>query len=154
MVVANRRHSDKAMLTPPANRHIKYFVIHHSATPDDQYIDASEIHAWHMTRGFDGIGYNYVITEDGDLQHGRPEYWIGAHTKGFNTESIGICITGTGAPNGSQSQTLHDLCFALAQRYPEATVVGHRDLAGIERTECPGFDVSDFLWTKSIGPGV
>ena len=142
------------MLTPAANREIKYLVIHHSGTKPGQWLDAPEIHQWHLARGWDGIGYNYVITDDGGLQHGRPEYWVGSHTKGFNEVSIGICICGTGLPNGSQEQTLHDLCFALAHRYPNAKVVGHRDLAGKDHTECPGFEISELEWTKSIGPGI
>jgi N-acetylmuramoyl-L-alanine amidase len=139
------------MLSPPANRQIDYFIIHHSATPNGRPVDSPEIHAWHKERGFDGIGYNYVILEDGKIEHGRPEYWVGAHTSGFNTQSIGICIIGTGLPNGLQESALHDLCFALAQRYPDAVVKGHRDLAGKDHTECPGFDVEELEWTKTIG---
>lgn len=140
------------MLSPKANRRIKYFVLHHSATPPAHDIDATEIHAWHMERGFDGIGYNYVILLNGQLQHGRPEYWVGAHAKEVNTESIGICVVGTGLPNGAQEATLHDLLFALAQRYPEAKVVGHRDVAEEGHTECPGYDVTDLGWVTAIGP--
>ena len=127
-------------LTTKANRQIDYIVVHHAATPNDRPLDAAEIHTWHLQRKFSGIGYNYVVLNDGEVQSGRPEYWVGAHAKGHNTRSIGVCITGTGEPHGNQRIGLLELLNALMERYPGAALVGHRDLD--PTSECPGFDVA------------
>ena len=35
-----------------------------------------------------------VIRKNGLTENGRPEFWIGAHVYGFNTESLGVCLIG------------------------------------------------------------
>ena len=131
------------MLTPRANRTIKYIVVHHSATNPDHPVDAAEIHAWHTERGFDGIGYNYVVCVDGIVEQGRPEYWIGSHAAPHNTASIGVCIVGTGYPSTyAQRHSASLLLRKLLKRYPDAKLVGHSDLSN---TKCPGFDVHVLL---------
>lgn len=130
-------------LTPKANRPIELIVIHHSATPNASVtVDAQEIHRWHKEQGFLGIGYNYVVLKDGTVEAGRPEYWVGAHAKGKNTLSIGVCIVGTGEPEGDQNKQAKLLVAALKNRYPTAKVCGHNNLGD---TECPGFDVDTWL---------
>jgi len=130
------------MLTSRANREIKYIVVHHSATTPGNDVEAAEIHAWHKERSWSGIGYNYVVGVAGNVESGRPEYWVGAHTKGHNSESIGVCIIGTGFPQAKgQLESAKELLRQLLNRYPNAKLVGHRDLN--DNTECPGFDVSE-----------
>jgi N-acetylmuramoyl-L-alanine amidase len=132
-------------LTPKADRDIRYIVLHHSATPNtSETVDAQEIHRWHKERGFLGIGYNYVVLKDGTVEAGRPEYWVGAHAKGNNTISLGVCIVGTGEPEGAQDASTRELVNALLARYPTAKVRGHGELPGND-TECPGFDVDTWL---------
>ena len=48
----------------------------------------------HLNFGWNGIGYHKVILRNGEIQDGRPEYWIGAHVKGKNTVSLGVCLIG------------------------------------------------------------
>ena len=67
---------------------IRYLVVHCADTPDDQPLDASDIHRMHLGFGWNGIGYHRVICRDGRIEHGRPDYWIGAHVKGFNEISL------------------------------------------------------------------
>lgn len=45
-------------------------------------------------RGFDDIGYNFLIGGDGRAYEGRGWNKQGAHTKGFNEKSIGIAFSG------------------------------------------------------------
>lgn len=132
------------MLTPKAHRDIQYIIVHHAATDPDNWVDAAEIHAWHtQDRKWAGIGYNYVVCTDGTIEPGRPEYWVGAHTRGQNRKSIGVCLIGTGFPKSeSQRQSATALIKALLERYPEAQLKGHSDFAN---TECPGFDVNRLL---------
>ena len=45
-----------------------------------------DIHNLHLSFGWDGIGYHKIILRNGIIQNGRPEYWVGAHVYGKNTE--------------------------------------------------------------------
>ena len=99
-------------------------------------------------RGFADIGYHYYITRDGLVHAGRPLYTVGAHVTGYNAHSIGICYEGgldmRGRPKDTrtleQKETLRKLLERLKEDYPEAKVVGHRDLPGVKK-DCPCFEV-------------
>ena len=108
-------------------------------------ITASDIRDWHIDRGWSDIGYHYVIRRDGTLEDGRPIEQAGAHTKGRNTNSIGICLIG-GADSFDytldQMDVLVDLVETLEETYPNATVHGHNEFSG---KACPQFDVQAFF---------
>lgn len=142
-------------------------IIHCSATREGQDIGAKEIDAMHKQRGFNGIGYHYVIRLDGTVEPGRSETAIGAHcnTKGFSKESynrhsIGICYVGGLDKNGKskdtrtpqQKEALINLINDICRRYPIVELLGHRDTSPdlngngeVEPAEyikaCPCFDV-------------
>jgi N-acetylmuramoyl-L-alanine amidase len=101
-----------------------------------------------MENGWSGIGYHYVIQEDGTLEHGRPEYWVGAHCLWHNETTIGICLIGMGGDaTESQLLTLRDIIRTqLHLRYPNAQVVGHCDLDPTNKPDCPGFDVKGWYY--------
>ena len=73
---------------------IKFLVVHCSDTPNEDNIGAIEIHKMHLNFGWNGIGYHKIIRRNGKIEDGRPEFWIGAHTKGLNKESLGVCLIG------------------------------------------------------------
>lgn len=132
---------------------ITKLIIHCSATKPDQDIGADEIRDWHVNKnGWSDIGYHYVICRDGMLEHGRPENKPGAHAKGYNSESIGICLVGgvdddgRGVANFAMAQyvELWELVSRLLKKYPSAEVLGHRDLPGVAK-DCPCFDVREFF---------
>ena len=144
---------------PKVPRTINLIVIHCSATRVDRDFTAADVDAAHRFRGFRCAGYHYYIRKSGVVEPMRPEYMIGAHAKGFNAHSIGICYEGGLNPQGEPYDTrtleqrlaMHKLVHSLWLRYPDARVVGHRDLSpdinhdGIisprERIkECPCFD--------------
>jgi N-acetylmuramoyl-L-alanine amidase len=125
---------------------IDYIVIHCSDSPHGRGDGAKEIHRWHKERGFDGIGYHYVINEQGGCENGRPLYWAGAHVKGYNSRSIGICLIGEGTYTLEQWDTLETLTSYLTNRFKDAVVVGHNDLD--KSKPCPCFDVKE--WYQSI----
>lgn len=150
-------------------RKITRIVIHCSATREGQDHDVEDIWRWHKQRGFRDVGYHYVVRLDGTVERGRPEEQPGAHVAGrdpvtgvrFNDDSIGICYIGGVAANGvtpkdtrtaEQKVALRRLVGTLRLKYPEAVVVGHRDLSPdtdkdgkVEPHEwlkaCPSFDV-------------
>jgi len=123
---------------------INKIVIHCSDSPNDRGDTAQNIHQWHLERGFDGIGYHYVVLPTGDIENGRPEYWQGAHVRGHNKGSIGICLIGVDDFTRDQLTALRYLIMQLIHKHPLAEVFGHRDLDP-NRT-CPNFDVKEWLY--------
>lgn len=128
-------------------RQITKIIIHCSATPEGADISASQIDKWHRRRGFKSIGYHFVIRLDGTIEPGRDISLIGAHCKGHNAASIGICYIGGVDKNGkpkdtrtpAQSEALRGLVGRLKESFPEATVHGHNEFSS---KACPSFDVS------------
>ena len=56
---------------------INSLIIHCSDTDDDLDLRAQDIHKMHLGFGWDGIGYHKIICKNGDVENGRPEYWVG-----------------------------------------------------------------------------
>lgn len=141
-------------------RNIKYIIVHCSATAEGKDFKAKDIDKWHRQRGFTCIGYHYVIDIDGKIETGRPESQVGAHCKGYNSVSIGVCYIGGVAKDGktpkdtrtaAQKDSLRRLLIELKRKYPSAVICGHRDMSPdlnhdgkIEPSEwmkaCPSFD--------------
>jgi N-acetylmuramoyl-L-alanine amidase len=118
-------------------RTINKHIIHCSAS---MHGNAKEIDRWHKERGFDCIGYHYVILRNGDIELGRPISKIGAHVKGHNTDSIGTCLIGDkGDFTPIQYRSLHILHTILKGVYPNITVHGHNEFD--KNKTCPTFDV-------------
>ena len=131
-----------------------YLVIHCSATRADQEITAEHIRRWHVDdNSWSDIGYHWVIERDGKIQHGRHAQSQGAHVRGHNHESIGICLVGGMAENGDpednftpeQWLVLEMLIEVLQVRYPAAQVVGHYYFTPYKT--CPNFVVEHWLET-------
>ena len=125
---------------------IELLVVHCSDTPDDEPLRARDIQAMHLGFGWDGIGYHRVIGRDGLCEAGRPEYWRGAHVRGVNDRSLGVCLIGRHEFTAAQMDSLAALLAEWQQRYPQARVVGHRDAVETHKT-CPNFDASAW-WRK------
>lgn len=134
---------------------ITHLVVHYSASYADQNLTVKDIDRMHRDRGWQMVGYHYVIRRDGTVERGRPDSMVGAHVGGQNTGKLGICWIGgldratgpnKGVDNRTEVQTtaLIALIRELLKKYPGAKVVGHRDLAP---TQCPGFDVPAW-WAK------
>ena len=141
-----------------------YIVIHATASKPSQDIGVAEIDEWHRARGWSVCGYHAVIRLDGSLEFGRHFDDVGAHVKGYNRESLGIALVGgldvVGHPadtfNDAQLYTLSMVVEMLLEAYPDAKVLGHRDLSPdadgdgvVEQSEwlkdCPCFDVRGFF---------
>ena len=75
-------------------REIKLLVIHCSATRCNVPFTVEQLRQCHLQRGFKDIGYHFYITRNGELHHCRPVSEPGAHVRGFNRHSIGICYEG------------------------------------------------------------
>ena len=129
-------------------RHIDLIVIHCSATRCNRDFPVEALEACHRARGFNGIGYHYYITRDGQLHLTRSEAVPGAHAKHYNKNSIGICYEGgldeKGKPadtrTPAQKRTLLALLKSLRVDFPDAEILRHRDLPWVKKA-CPCFDV-------------
>lgn len=134
-------------------RYINKIILHCSATPEGRHIDVDTIRRWHLKRGWSDIGYHFVIYLDGTIVPGRPVERSGAHTKGLNANSIGVCYIGgveaekrndkwpakdTRTPQ--QIDAMERLISDLFAEYPEATLHGHNEFAA---KACPSFDVQE-----------
>jgi N-acetylmuramoyl-L-alanine amidase len=111
-------------------------------------INAEVIDRWHKARGWKGIGYHFVILLDGKIETGRMINKCGAHTKGYNCSSIGICYIGGVEKNGKtpkdtrtpeQIASMLELLRVLRKMYPDAKIHSHRDFAA---KACPSFDAT------------
>lgn len=127
---------------------IKLLVVHCSDTEDKKNLDAKYIHNMHLSFGWDGIGYHKIIQRSGKVENGRPEYWIGAHVKGKNKFSLGVCLIGRKKFTTKQFVSLERVLRKWKFTYPYAKIVGHCDTGDTEKS-CPNFDVLN--WTKFRG---
>jgi N-acetyl-anhydromuramyl-L-alanine amidase AmpD len=144
-------------------------VVHCSATGPDADIGAADIARWHRQRGFDTIGYHFVIRRNGTRETGRPENTVGAHVRGHNLNSIGVCLAGgtnaAGKPDNNftaaQFASLEALLNELRGRYRKARICGHRDLSPDKNEDgkitpnefikaCPSFDVAQWLTQRGL----
>ena len=126
---------------------IKLLVIHCSDTDDNDDITSRDIHQMHLDFGWDGIGYHKIILRCGKIENGRPEYWIGAHVKGKNDISLGVCLIGRNQFTKNQFFSLEKILRKWKSLYPKAKIVGHCDTGNTKKT-CPNFDV--ITWSKTL----
>lgn len=149
----------------------KQVIIHCAATPNGKPISVERIDDMHRRRGFKRtkknvaafnsdlkhIGYNFYIDVDGSCHNGRGLNEVGAHVRGHNRGTVGVCMAGTDKFTDAQWMTLRNLAKALEYMYRNDVVFkGHRDYSPdlngdgkITSNEfiklCPGFDVSRWV---------
>ncbi|MCF7810928.1 N-acetylmuramoyl-L-alanine amidase [bacterium] len=140
-------------------RKIDSVVLHCSDSP---YGNAALIESWHKARGFKSIGYHYIIlngypTEqsynnkhpqfrlDGHIETGRPLERIGAHARGYNRNSIGICLIGKRQFTGMQFRALTELIEKIRIDHPQARLIGHYELDN--HKTCPNIDMD---WLRRV----
>lgn len=143
---------------------VRFLIVHCSATPAHLDIGADEIRIWHRRRGWLDIGYHFVIRRNGAIENGRPLDRPGAHAIPYNQISLGICLVGGAERSGKsnipdiatdnftvqQRRSLHALLVKLQQKFPDARVIGHRDVPNTNK-ECPSFDVKAW-WAANQPP--
>lgn len=110
-------------------------VLHHAAATK---CSVEDVHSWHLANGWAGIGYHFLVRKDGSVWAGRPENTVGAHAKGYNSTSIGICFEGnfeTESMPDAQKLAGIELVAYLKDKYSVKDVKGHGELMS---TACPG----------------
>lgn len=140
---------------------INKIIIHCSASDDPGHDNLEAIKDLHTSppskvfkwgkyttngRGWSDVGYHFFISKNGVLFNGRPENIIGAHARGHNRDSIGICLSGErNLPTAEQGKTLEKICKDLCKRYAlsKMDIIGHKDLDN--KKTCPNFDVHELV---------
>lgn len=110
-------------------------ILHHSA---GLKASAEDIHRWHLANGWSGTGYHFLVRKDGSVYRLRPEWAVGAHATGSNSDSIGICFEGnfmTETMPEEQKRAGKELVAWVKGKYGFTKVQAHRD---VQSTSCPG----------------
>ena len=133
----------------------KYIIVHHSASDEG---NALGIYRAHRSRGWDTVGYDFVIDngtagkEDGQIE--ASPRWIkqldGAHCKAgnMNSQGIGVCLVGNFSKEDVSQKQMDSLVYLvniLRSYYtiPSQNILGHGQVPGAQ-TECPG---TKFPWS-------
>ena len=127
-------------------RTIDLIVVHCSATRCDKPFPVTALIRCHADR-FGFTGYHYYIRRSGYVYQTRHEQLVGAHAKGYNAHSLGVCYEGGLDAKGKSKDTrteeqkhaLWALLKSLKEDYPNAVILGHRDLPHVAKN-CPCFD--------------
>jgi len=140
-------------------RKIDEIIIHAAATRPGWREDEStiskveEVRRWHVDeRGWSDIGYHFMIDRDGTVEDGRPVSRAGAHVRGHNANSIGVCLFGGHGAAATddfydhftpeQDAALRELIDTLVGKYGTLQISGHNEYSA---KGCPGFQVGDWL---------
>lgn len=142
---------DGKMMDSPQS--VRFLVIHCSATKCNRNYTEKQLLRDHKARGFRTVGYHFYCRKDGSLTQFRKLLEVGAHARPYNRCSIGICYEGgldeEGRPANTlthaQHRVIRHLLLQLKILFPQAEIVGHRDLPGATPKECPCFNAAELF---------
>lgn len=134
---------------------IDAIFVHCSATKPTQNIGVREIRQWHKEQGWLDVGYHYIIKRDGTVEAGRDESAVGSHAKGYNHNSIGVCLVGGIDGSGkfeanftpAQMSALRSLLVTLLAKYEGSKLMAHHEVAP---KACPSFDVRRWWYNNEL----
>ena len=139
------------LMLDKSRRKIRKIILHCSATIEGKDYTVEQIRQWHLKRGFNDIGYHYVIYRDGTIHNGRHVDQSGAHTLAHNHDSIGICYIGGLDANSKpkdtrtdkQKESMYKLIDKLLKLYNLTIndVYGHYQF---QNKACPCFKIETF----------
>lgn len=155
----------KTLKLPTKSRYTDEVILHTSATRPDWYSDKTlqekikEIRRWHTSppNNWSDIGYHFLIDRDGTIGFGRDINKTGAHTKGHNTNTIGICLIG--GHGGTKTDKFEDhytpeqeealllLLNSMKQAGWYTKLTGHNQYAA---KGCPCFYVPHFKKLRNL----
>lgn len=132
---------------------ITTLTIHHTVSPPDRSIES--IASYHVnSNGWPGIGYHFVIKDDGRIYQTNyletKSYHAGSYTApgDENAVSVGVTLQGdftNDPPPQAQLDAARELVAYLKGVLPSVTaVLGHRQMPGAS-TACPGATWAQWL---------
>ncbi|MHA1401537.1 MAG: peptidoglycan recognition protein family protein [Candidatus Heimdallarchaeaceae archaeon] len=153
----NETNTYKNLLHDRQNNFPEEIILHHSGginsnpLEDTSHHTAEMMEAWHLSKGWSGLGYHFVIHKDGEVWKGRPEHINGAHTLGRNFKSLGVCLAGNfdaTMPTEAQKTALKELLVDLMDKYSidKEKVYPHRHFSN---KTCYGNNLSDD-WAQNL----
>lgn len=136
-------------------RVINEIILHCTATREGVDVSAAMVDKWHKQRGWNGIGYHYLIRLNGDVEKGRADDVVGAHCKHHNSHSLGVAyvggVDGNGKPKDTrtekQRETLLALVTELLEQYPTINKISPH--YAYDNKACPSFNVDE--WLDDVG---
>lgn len=135
-------------------KNINRIILHVLETKRSMDVGVDTVRLWHKNRGFDDVGYHFIIRFNGDIEIGRPMDVVGAHTKGHNIHSLGIALEGgyggVDMRTSQQKESLENLLKSLSCIVgSEVAVFGHNTYSS---KACPNFDaVSEYNPMAEVG---
>lgn len=132
-------------------RNIHYIVVHCTATPPETTVESIKRY-WRENLKWKNPGYHYIILRSGEIMSLLLESEVANGVKGYNKNSIHISYIGGVDKNNqpidnrtdAQKEAMFNKLIALTEKYPKATILGHRDFPGVTKM-CPSFDVKEWL---------
>tara|TARA_R100000322_G_C5444544_1_gene191412 strand:+ start:895 stop:1425 length:531 start_codon:yes stop_codon:yes gene_type:complete len=125
---------------------IDRIVVHQTATEDNGQFTAYNIASFHVnTNDWAGIGYHYLITDDGTIYQTNPDNVSSYHASGYNTRSLGVAITGDHDLGDEISTKKYNalvyLLAKLCNKYnlSSSAIVGHNETGSPK--QCPSLDM-------------
>ncbi|KAJ7316618.1 hypothetical protein JRQ81_002780 [Phrynocephalus forsythii] len=130
---------------------LHFVYVHHTSSPSEPCrtfsacaADMRSMQRFHQDiRGWDDIGYSFVIGDDGYVYQGRGWHWVGAHTLGYNSRGYGIGFIGNymkALPDAYDLELLKKNFLQCAVKgsklHANYTIHGHRQM--VLTTSCPG----------------
>ncbi|EHB14404.1 N-acetylmuramoyl-L-alanine amidase, partial [Heterocephalus glaber] len=134
----------------PLKLPLRFLYVHHTSVPASPCTtfercaaNMRSIQRFHQDhRGWDDIGYSFVVGSEGYVYEGRGWHWVGAHTRRHNSRGFGVAIVGDYTKTLPSKAALHivrDMLPSCAVRAGhlrrDYQVLGHRQLV---KTDCPG----------------
>ena len=129
-------------------KQVSLLIVHCSATRCDRPFSVESLIATGEAR-FGQVSYHYYVRRNGDVVPLLPESVQGVHARHYNYCSLGICYEGGLDEKGramdtrtpAQMASLYQLLKNLREDYPDARIMGHRELPHVAKA-CPCFDAS------------
>jgi len=127
-------------------------TFHCTATLNGKAVPVSQIRQWHRRRGFDDIGYHFLVCPDGTSHVGRSTEVQGAHVLGYNLMNgginVGVALCGDTLFTLAQFERCRQILDWMIKDHglPLNEVYGHREFStAAGKKTCPNFRISDFL---------
>ncbi|HEV8283816.1 MAG TPA: N-acetylmuramoyl-L-alanine amidase [Chitinophagaceae bacterium] len=126
-------------------RHIKYIVVHSTATFDPK---VSQFYG----------DFHFVVERGGEIKRIHPENSIVKNVPSLDNEAIHVAYAGGRNKSGNlgdtrtpvQEESLFNKLVALSVKYPSARIYGHDEFES--SSGCPGFSVKE--WLKHYEPEI
>jgi N-acetylmuramoyl-L-alanine amidase len=134
---------------------VEQIIVHCSATPPNRDIGFKDIDLWHRRKGWLMCGYHKIIKRDGTVEDGRPLHRSGAHARGYNHKSWGVCLVGGVDENLHPENNFTEIQMTRLKEVishligltnHDLKVIGHNE---VSNKACPSFDVQVWLHAEN-----